>query len=145
MRTFIGMKIIDIQQNWSGHFTYAVYDDKGNASDKEEKRIAFKIVINLHNGTFTGTSIDEESKHLFNEPVTVKGFIEKNLMSFTMQYPFLYYINEQGELATDREQEHPKIRYTGFFNDTKDEIVGEWEMGETPGEGQWGEFELKKR
>ena len=140
------MKIIDIQENWSGYFTYPVYDEKGDVSNEEEgRRVPFEIAINLHNGTFTGTSWDEESKPLFNKPATIKGFIEKNLISFTIQYPYLYYINEQGVLATDKDQKHPAIRYTGFFNDTEDEIVGEWEMGETPGEGQWGEFELKKR
>ncbi len=138
------MKIIDILQNWSGYFTYPVYDEKGNVREDVEERISFKMSINLHDGSFTGTAEDEESKSLFHQPASVKGFIEKNLVSFTKQYPYLYYINEQGELATDREQKHPEIRYTGFFNDTENEIIGEWEMGESPGEGQWGYFELKK-
>lgn len=138
------MKVIDIQQNWSGYFTYATYDEKGNIATRGDKSVPFKIAIHLHDGVFTGTSTDEESKSLFNEPITIKGFIEKNLCSFTMQYPHLYYLNKEGELKTDPNQQHPKIRYTGFFNDTEDEIIGEWEMGDTPGEGQWGEFELKK-
>ena len=138
------MKIVDIIQNWSGYFTYPIYDENENLSEDEEERVPFEMSINLHNGTFTGTATDQESKHLFDKPAFIKGFIEKNLVSFTIQYPCLYYINEQGELAIDSQEKHPEIRYTGFLNETEDEIIGEWEMGESPREGDWGEFELKK-
>ncbi|MEP0264132.1 hypothetical protein [Dokdonia sp.] len=138
------MKIVYIKQNWSGYFTYPVYDEKGNLLDDVEDRIPCEMSIQIHDGTFTGIATDEESKHLFDKPATIKGFIEKNLISFTMQYPCLYYTNEQGELAIDSHKEHPEIRYTGFLNDIENEIIGEWEIGTLPGESDWGEFELKK-
>ncbi|WP_299769753.1 hypothetical protein [uncultured Dokdonia sp.] len=138
------MKTIDMIQNWVGFFTYPIYDEKGNLLEEVEERIQFKMSINLHNGSFTGTAQDEESKHLFDEPASIKGFIEKNLVSFTMHYPCLYYTNEQGKLAINPEKKHPIIQHTGFLNETEDEIIGEWEMGELPGEGDWGEFELRK-
>lgn len=138
------MKVVHHKQNWFGYFTYPIYNDDGKLLDDVEERIPFEMSIQIQDGAFTGIATDEESKHLFDKPATVKGFIEKNLISFIKQYPSLYYINEDGELAVDSQKEHPEIRYTGFLNETQNEIIGEWEMGTSPGEGYWGEFELKK-
>ena len=138
------MKLVYSKQHWSGYFTYPIYDEKGELTD-EEYRVPFTMNINIHEQSFTGTAIDEESKHLFDNPATIKGFIEKNLFSFIKQYPCYYFINEDGELAADKTKQHPEIRYTGFLNEAKNEVVGEWEMGPTPSEeGYWGDFELKK-
>ena len=138
------MKVVHHKQSWSGYFTYPIYDEDGKLLDDVEERIPFEMSIQIQEGSFTGTATDEESKHLFNKPAIIKGFIEKNLISFTKQYPCLYYINEQGELTINTQEKHPEIRYTGFLNETQNEIIGEWELGTSPGEGYWGEFELKK-
>ena len=137
------MKLVYLKQNWSGYFTYPIYDEKGEFVNQEH-RIPFDMTISIHDNIFIGTAIDQESKHLFDKPAEVKGFIEKNLISFTKQYPCLYFINDQGELAIDPDKPHPEIRYTGFLNDDKNEIMGKWEMSIEPEQGDWGEFELKK-
>ena len=69
--------------------------------------------------SFVGTFSSSESKHVFDEPPKVKGFVEDGKISFILKYPFSYFKDENGKFHTDKTTTHPEVHYLGFFN---------WEM-----------------
>lgn len=118
------MKAIHIKQNWKGFFSYL----EGYDTIEQYRRAEFTMEITLMENVFVGISTDSESKHAFEKPATVKGFIEDDKISFIMKYPCLYYKDNTGKIIIDRSSEHPDIHYLGFFEENKSSVVGNWEM-----------------
>lgn len=142
------MKPIYSKQNWEGTFTYT----EGYNALMQYIEVDFKLEIVITNNSFVGTSMDSESKHLFDNPATVKGFIENKTISFIMKYPCSYYKNENGDIIKDESLEHPDIHYLGYLSDDKKQVSGNWEMTiyeEKHGEGYLedilnGEFQMQR-
>ena len=106
------MKIIHNKQIWKGCFTYEEgYDELV----EQYTTVEFTMEITLTGDAFTGTSTDVESRDLFNEPATIKGFIDDEKMSFVLKYPCFYSKDENGELFLDHLSEHPDIHYLGLL------------------------------
>jgi len=118
------MEIAHNKQTWKGFFTYY----EGYEPFKKCIQVDFDMQISFDEDSFTGICSDSESKHIFEKPADVKGFIDEEKISFIKNYPCLYYKDEDGKIMLDRELKHPEIHYLGYFNENKRNISGTWEM-----------------
>ncbi len=108
---------------WKGYFEYVPYQEELEYC----MRIPFFIEIELKGYSFEGIHQDEESYPYFKTPSKVKGFFEDDFINFTLKYPCLYFINEQGEITLDRSKKHPIVTYYGKLK-TRDCYSGHWEI-----------------
>ena len=118
------MKLIQNKQMWRGNFTYC----DGYEEIDRYTNVDFEMELFFTNDSFVGTSTDSESKDLFDKPATVKGFIDDEKISFLLNYPCLYYKDDNRQLVLDRESKHPEIHYLGFWDGDKNNILDTWEM-----------------
>lgn len=118
------MKIVDNKQTWKGFFTYL----NGYEIMDSYIKVEFKMDLIFNDNSFKGTSTDSESENIFVEPIIVKGFIDKDIISFVINYPCYYYKDEDGNLKLDKNLQHPNIEYLGFYDDTEKKYSGTWEM-----------------
>lgn len=118
------MKTVHIKQQWKGYFTYL----EGYEAIEQYKQVEFTIKITLTENSFVGTSTDSESKHAFNQPAIIKGFIDDEKMSFVLKYPCSYFKDDFGNIILDKSSQHPDIHYLGYFDNDKKAVSGNWEM-----------------
>lgn len=118
------MKIVDNKQTWKGFFTYL----NGYEIIDSYIKVEFQMDLTFNDNSFTGTSTDSESENIFLEPTIVKGFIDKDIISFVINYPCYYYKDENGNLKLDENLQHPNIEYLGFYDETEKKYSGTWEM-----------------
>lgn len=108
---------------WKGQYTL------GPEYETEEgKSVDFILDIKDNKGTITGICIDSETKDYFSEPITVTGFYNSEIISFVKQYPFSYYVDEDGKVIIDRTKKHPEISYTGQYNNQLRHFYGDFEL-----------------
>ena len=118
------MKLVNTKQTWQGIFSY----EEGYSDIQHYYEIPFTMEIEINEGSFIGTSIDEESKDLFDQPAKVTGFFEDDMVSFVLKYPHSYYRDDQGNICVEEEYEHPDIQYLGFYDEDLKCYAGNWEM-----------------
>jgi hypothetical protein len=92
------------------------------------RTVEFILELIENSGLIRGICIDFATKEYFSEPITVSGFIDNDFISFTKQYPFTYFIDEQGKVIIDRSKPHPEITYSGEFDRETNTFVGEWDI-----------------
>lgn len=118
------MAIID--QLWKGYFSYLLEDQNGKLF---EDRTSYVMKLDFNNGSFTGTTVDEETKELFTDPITVKGFIEGKFINFIVQYPHNYYFDEESnQYIIEYEEDYPGCEYTGEYDEVDCKYFGEWRI-----------------
>ncbi len=118
------MKPVNIIQKWKGTFNYR----DGYEDSEQYKEVEFIMEITLSENSFVGISTDSESKNVFDQPATVKGFIDDEKINFIMKYPCAYFKDESGKITLNRLAEHPEIQYLGFFDSSKSSVRGNWEI-----------------
>lgn len=142
------MKLTENKQIWEGYFTY----EDGYEVIDQYIDVKFRMELIFNDNSFVGTSTDSESEGFFDKPINVKGFILDNKISFVVNYPYLYYKNEDGKIITDKKSKHPEIRYFGIYDEITKKYFGTWEMtmyeeeylGDYIEEIANGEFEIKR-
>lgn len=142
------MKLTENKQIWEGYFTY----EDGYEVIDQYIDVKFRMELIFNDNSFVGTSTDSESEGFFDKPIYVKGFILDNKISFVVNYPYLYYKNEDGKIITDKKSKHPEIRYFGIYDEITKKYFGTWEMtmyeeeylGDYIEEIANGEFEIKR-
>ncbi|MBX2827453.1 MAG: hypothetical protein KTR22_04790 [Flavobacteriaceae bacterium] len=142
------MKIVSSRETWKGHFTYEVGYDENN----QYLEVPFSMQIVVENDAFFGTSVDEESKHLFDTPTGVTGFFGDNTISFVLKYPYSYYRDEDGTLVAEKNMAHPDVHYYGAYDEVTKTYSGRWEITyeveeRIDGDVQevfWGYWELRR-
>lgn len=97
---------IDFTGQWVGSFAYGPeYGD-----DLEGKKVQFRIFIDtFKDGQFTGKSVDLEGIGANFEIAQVKGYIDKDFISFTKEYPHFYGLDEAGNTINDKNKPHPIV------------------------------------
>ena len=118
------MRIVDNNQIWKGFFTYL----HGYEIIDAYIKVAFQMDLTFNGNSFTGTSTDSESENIFIEPIIVKGFIENDIISFVINYPYHYYKDEDGNIKLDKNSQHPNIEYLGYYDESEKKYSGTWEM-----------------
>ncbi|MBV1922849.1 MAG: hypothetical protein KUG68_02345 [Flavobacteriaceae bacterium] len=118
------MKVHFQKQIWKGKFSYLV----GYETINQYKEVEFTMEFTLDNERISGTSYDDESKDYFDEPATVNGFYKEKTISFILKYPCSYFLNDNGEIELDKNNEHPDIHYLGILDDSGKFIQGTWEI-----------------
>tara|TARA_R110002049_G_scaffold43826_10_gene128808 strand:+ start:344 stop:802 length:459 start_codon:yes stop_codon:yes gene_type:complete len=113
-------------ERWEGCFLYLVE----NINYDVPIVVGFSILVEIKNDSFIGTHSDEESAHLFDEDSIIKGYLEDNFISFTLNYPYLYFIDDYGNHKTDKSKDHPEIHYFGNFDMETNSYIGSWELYE---------------
>ena len=115
-----------VNQLWRGYFSYFSEDQNGELL---EDRVSYEMKLEYNNGSFTGTTIDEETKELFNDPITVNGFTEGKFISFIVQYPYNYYFDEESnQLKVNYKEEYPGCEYAGEYDEVESKYFGEWKI-----------------
>jgi len=119
------MKIIPIRrEKWIGAFTYLdTWKEVIMATE-----VPFEMWFTVEDGVLSGIRVDDESKDLFDKPITVEGTIQGDEIHFTVMYPGRYYANDQGELAVDHDDQYPGCIYTGRWNSKTKKYEGDWEI-----------------
>lgn len=116
--------LVSKNEIWKGCFYY----EKGYPEITTLQKVSFQIDILIDNNSFSGTAHDEESKEHFDEPVKVKGFFEKDFISFIMTYPYIYYRDEDDKIIVDKSVPNHNVNYYGEFDETTKSYNGEWEI-----------------
>lgn len=90
-------KLKSLTGKWKGEYTL------GPEYETDEGK-TFEFILDLvdENGTFVGICIEREISEQLVEPISISGFWNKELISFTKQYPFSYYVDENGEFVIDK-------------------------------------------
>ncbi|ABG57596.1 hypothetical protein [Cytophaga hutchinsonii] len=88
----------------------------------------FCLQLSDNSGSLTGTCIDDEVKGIMKGIITVSGFADGDIISFTKQYPCFYFMNEDGKIQIDDSKVHPPVIYSGVYDAESDTYSGEWEM-----------------
>lgn len=91
---------------------------------------SFDFILDLvdENRNFKGICYEAELSESFQKPITVTGFWDNDIISFTKKYPSRYILDEDGKNVIDSEKEQPEIFYSGEFNETENEFFGNFEM-----------------
>jgi hypothetical protein len=110
-----------VKKNWIGRYGYSF--EEGN-----EWYFSFEINADYIDGSFEGTVSEEEFTGYTNDLVHVKGFIEEDMISFVKTYPHLYIVDEKGDVYVDKSQRGHSVTYQGYFDESKSEWYGEWEV-----------------
>jgi len=120
------MKIVPIgRQKWKGHFTYVNELEGGTIFENE---VPFEMDLIFNKNSFSGTTIDEETKGLFDRPITVNGFVEGEEISFIVMYPYNYYVTEEGKIVVDFDNDYPGCEYEGKYDTDESKFAGEWTL-----------------
>lgn len=125
---------------------------EGTFNNEEIIQIPFRMNVKIYEGIFKGTSEDEETKDIFDEPVKVRGFIEGNHISFIKTYPKNYELLEDGTPKVIKNSGPHEVTYDGSWDPKTQNWKGEWEvlLGEEKVgdaydmEFYMGDWELKK-
>jgi hypothetical protein len=94
----------------------------------EGKSYDFMLELEDENRAFTGVCYEAGLSERFHKPITVTGFWDENMISFTKKYPCLYLYGEDGNVVIDDANEHPDIYYTGEFDETGKGFSGDFEL-----------------
>lgn len=91
---------------------------------------SFEFILDLvdEDRTFNGVCYEAELSELFQKPITVTGFWDKHIISFTKKYPCLFFFDEDGQVVIDVTKEQPEIFYSGEFDETENGFSGDFEM-----------------
>ena len=91
---------------------------------------SYEFILDLidENQSFKGESYEDGLSERFPDPITVEGFWDDDMISFTKHYPCLYSIGDDGQITIDISSEHPGIVYSGEFNADNNEFSGNFEM-----------------
>jgi hypothetical protein len=99
---------------------FYAYSDEVN-----EIRIAFLIEATEQDGSFHGLAMDTETENLFEKgAITVKGFIENELISFVKTYPSNYLIDENGQPQIAPGKQPHAVEYLGDWIEEEKRFVG---------------------
>jgi hypothetical protein len=143
------MKIVDHNQTWKGFYTYS-YDDGYTNQDVE---VTFIMELTFNDNSFEGISNNTETENLFTEPTLVKGFIQDNIISFTLNYPCVYYKDENGNIQLDEDSQNHIVEYFGYYDEDEKKFSGTWEIivseekiseDDYIQEVAYGEFEIQR-
>ena len=112
------------RQIFKGHFSYLLSDPEGTTFKQD---IPFEMSLDFKNDTFKGTLVDDETKGLFEKPITVNGFVEADQISFVVMYPHNYWIDKiTNQVIIDYQNDYPGCQYIGVYNLEADKYEGEW-------------------
>ncbi len=117
------MSFLTISGTWKGYFEYGQSHSKLRGVRKD-------FVLNLKgtNGEFFGECIDISEDYRNNLKAEIKGFINRNLISFIKRYPYYHFTNKDGKSEIDYNKNHPEIEYTGYYDEESNKFKGEWLM-----------------
>ena len=116
---------------WKGFFEY-------NLGEGLNEKVDFTLDLSFENNSFSGFSVDRETKTLFREgDVRVKGFIDGQLISFVKKYPYNYFFNEEtSRCEIDYSVKNHEVEYQGYFYPEKKKYEGTYRVvigSEMPG------------
>ncbi|MEP6466126.1 MAG: hypothetical protein ABJB05_07455 [Parafilimonas sp.] len=118
------MRTPAITGTWVGYYEYG----ESNSKLLQGTRTNFILNLKQSNRNFSGECIDLSEDYRNNSTAEVKGFVNKNLISFIKQYPYRKLIHADGRIEIDYDKSHPEIEYTGYYNDSKNSFEGTWLM-----------------
>ncbi len=115
---------LKISGTWNGELIYGEeYGPKIH-----NNKLFFRLVLEENDGDITGECIDVSGTGVVNEPATINGFIEDDMISFVKQYPACYILNKEGSVETIPEKEPLEMNYSGFYNNENQSFEGDWHM-----------------
>lgn len=88
----------------------------------------FALEVTEQDGMFSGVCYEEAFAAADGEWITVRGFVDSNIISFVKKYPFLMASHPDGITRLDRTKPHPQIHYRGYYDELKKIYSGEWEL-----------------
>lgn len=111
---------------FEGTFFNEYIDDQGYLFSVP---VSFTMNVQFDGTRFKGTRIDDETKDFISDPIYISGFIQENLISFTVKYPYNYYIDSNtGQTILLKDEPHPGVTYIGDFDDALGHYTGEYRV-----------------
>lgn len=105
---------------WEGEYSVNI----GTEEDPRIEYHTFRLELSENDDQITGTGKDLT---LSNEPSTISGFRDGEIISFIKKYKRLVFV-ELDDYFTDDASEHPDIHYLGTYNIDEHCYQGTWEM-----------------
>lgn len=122
------MPLENLTGKWLGQYTYG----ESYGGDMAGKSIPFVIEIQDRGHKISGLCIDDETKHLINEPATIEGSFDNNYISFIKKYPCRIITDHNLEIKAESKAPSFQIHYTGTLHKrlfSKNYIFrGQWEL-----------------
>tara|TARA_B100000745_G_C20028484_1_gene350008 strand:- start:146 stop:580 length:435 start_codon:yes stop_codon:yes gene_type:complete len=108
---------------WKGYFSYLSFPE----ALEDIYKVNFIMTLDFSNASFKGETIDEESRGLFENPITVSGFVDGDFISFIVQYPHNYFFDEElGRYVVDYQNPYPGCEYSGEYIAETGKYSGTW-------------------
>jgi hypothetical protein len=130
---------VSLAGQWFGYFSYG----PEYGEQLEGERVIFSLLIQeIFNNKFKGKCIELEGRGASTEVSHIEGFIENNFISFRKEYSTYYTLDESGNEGKHLPFLHPRLSYTGSFNQSNETFSGTWEIiaNEIPaGEGTFAD------
>ncbi|MFT7037012.1 MAG: hypothetical protein ACJA2S_005554 [Cyclobacteriaceae bacterium] len=111
----------NLSGNWEGEYSV----DIGTEEQPKVEYHTFRLELQDKEGELTGNCQDLT---LDNEPSTINGFQDDNIISFIKKYQRLIYADDSAEYYGDSSEQHPDIHYSGSFNESENCLEGTWEI-----------------
>jgi hypothetical protein len=115
--------IPNLFSRWKGVLVYGPEYD-----DMEGVELFFTMNILQDKDSFTGTAVDTGGAGITPGEATIRGFIDKNEISFVKQYNASWEYDHQGIAVPVPGKPGPEIVYTGIYDPHSGEISGDWEI-----------------
>lgn len=103
------MKPEDLQGAWEGFYTYSDDYPKEYQFIKEY----FTLELSVKGEILEGTIIDSLVDQYFDQPATVRGFLENNVLTLIKQYPHWMETGENGKIILDPTKPSHEIHMVG--------------------------------
>jgi len=106
---------------WEGYYEYGA----GYILPFFAQRVKIIVRIQEHDGSFTGTSDEEESQFSVPYQSIIKGFRDQDLISFVSTYPIKPILSEDETKTEIKEGQH-EVEHTGYFDEQNGAMYGTW-------------------
>lgn len=113
---------MDIRGEWKGFYEYGA----GYTLPQFGKRVNITVFFEGSNDSFKGYVTEDLSEHSVDLKATIKGFIDKDLISFVKTYPQKPLIVQEGNSEKTMKKGILEIEHEGYVDLKNNSVYGEW-------------------
>jgi len=101
------MNYENLSGTWVGQYTFG----DGYPKSYKGKSVLFSVEMTIDDGELTGNCFDND--HPFDEPATLEGSVENDLISFVKRYPHAFVVDDDGKTILMPDEPSHEVYYNG--------------------------------